>query len=86
VFRISVASLVAVSADAAHRRSLKVMAILVVVFHPVKGINIGLLNVHSVKGEMFEIFAKTVLCSVQKYKMVQKTVSFCADFAGAPRQ
>jgi hypothetical protein len=42
---------------------LNVTVILAVVFHPAEGINIGLLNVRSVKGEMFEL--KPLLFCVQ---------------------
>jgi hypothetical protein len=47
------------------------------------GLNIELSNVFS-KTETFEIIANTVRCSVQKHKMLEKTVTSCAGLRGAP--
>jgi hypothetical protein len=60
--RIRVACAVAISADAANRRSVKLIPIFIFFFHSAKGINIELLNADSVKGETFEI---VVLFSIQ---------------------
>jgi hypothetical protein len=84
-------SLMSLSSDAPNRKSVKLIPIMVQFYHPIHGIKVRLLEVHSVECETYDIIVNAIVNSVKKFKIEDKIISFYGDnnntnFGGAQRR
>jgi hypothetical protein len=82
---------VSISTDASNHQATKLLPVMIQYFHPAKGIQVKLLDLHKLSGETSQIVTDAIMKTLDLVSVSQKVVAFPADntnsnFGGAERR